>query len=56
MPSKEYRIEILKERIDYLRKLYDELESSNTPEFILGMIVNKILELKERIRKLEVKN
>lgn len=53
MTDKEYKIEMLRERISYLRNLYNKLEFSNAPKRKLGMVVTKIQELKERLRKLE---
>ncbi len=53
MPDKEYLIQELKQRIENLKKYYEEMENLNSSVIMLGIIASKIFELEERLEKLE---
>ena len=53
MPTKEYRIKELKERIESLKNYYDEMEKMDSSAIMLGIIAMRICELEERLERLE---
>lgn len=53
MTDKEYQIQELKQRIENLKKYYEEMENLNSSVIMLGIIASQIFELEERLEKLE---
>lgn len=53
MPTKEYQIKELKNRIKSMEDYYNKMESMESSSIMLGIIAMKICELKERLEKLE---
>lgn len=53
MPTKEYQINELKERITTLKDYYNKMEEMDSSCIMLGIIVSKICELEEKLEKLE---
>ena len=53
MPTKEYQIQELKDRIATLQDYYDKMEENNCTPIMLGIIATKIFELAERVERLE---
>lgn len=53
MPTKEYQIKELKERIEMFKNYYDEMEKMDSSVIMLGIIAMRICELEERLERLE---
>ena len=53
MPTKEYQIKELKERIAYLQDYYNKMEEMDSTPIMLGIIASKIYELEEKLERLE---
>ena len=56
MPSKEYQIQELKERITFLQDYYNKMEEMGSTPIMLGIIAMKKCELEERLEILEAEN
>lgn len=52
MPTKEYQIQELKERIAFLQNYYNKMEELNSTPIMLGIIAMKIVELEEKLESL----
>jgi hypothetical protein len=53
MPTKEYLISDLKERIALLEDYYNKMEEMGSTPIMLGIIAMKLYELQERVEELE---
>lgn len=53
MPTKEYQIQELKERIAFLDDYYHRMEEMNSTPIMLGIIAMKKFELEEKLERLE---
>lgn len=53
MPTKEYQIKELKDRIAYLQDYYNKMEEMESSSIMLGIIASKIYELEEKLERLE---
>ena len=53
MPTKEYQINELKERISFLQDYYNKMEELESSPITLGIIAMKLYELQERVEDLE---
>lgn len=53
MPTKEYQIKELKDRIKTMQDYYNKMEAMESSSIMLGIIAMKICELKEKLEKLE---
>lgn len=54
MPTKEYQIKDLKERIENLKNYYDKMEKMDSSDITLRIIIAmRIYELEERLKRLE---
>lgn len=53
MPTKEYQIEELKDKIAYLQDLYNKIEKLDYTSIILGAIIKWLIDLEKRLKKLE---
>lgn len=56
MPTKEYQIQELKERIATMKDYYNKMQEMESSCIMLGIIASKIYELEEKLEKLEVEN
>lgn len=56
MPTKEYQIEELKDKIAYLQDLYNRIEKADYNSTILGAIIMWLIDLEKRLKSLEGKN
>lgn len=55
MPTKEYQIEELKDKIAYLQDLYNKIEKTDYNSIILGAIIKWLIDLERRLKSLEEK-
>lgn len=53
MPTKEYQIQDLKDRIAFLQEYYNKMEEMGSTPIMLGIIAMKICELEEKLEGLE---
>lgn len=53
MPTKEYIIKELKDRIKFMKDYYNKMEDDDSSSIMLGIIAMKICELEEKLEKLE---
>ena len=53
MPTKEYQIQELKERIAFLDDYYHRMEELDSTPIMLGIIAMKKCELEEKLERLE---
>ena len=53
MPTKEYQIKELKDRIAFLQDYYNKMGEMDSTPIMLGIIASKICELEEKLERLE---
>lgn len=53
MPTKEYQIKDLKDRITSLQDYYNKMEEMDSTSLMLGIIAMRICELQEKLERLE---